>query len=102
MEDQLYIFSKGVPPYFLPSSATYRVTRLLINLYVNFARDGEPSSSVLNLPDWPQFDEQSEQHMQLRYPDPELGDHLFDDRIQLWASVPVNEPWRQVVVSSCS
>jgi len=100
-DDQLYVFSDGSPPYFSNSSATYNVTRFLTNLLVNFARDGEPSSTVLDMPDWPAFDEQSQQHMHLRYEDPKLGDHLFDERIQFWRTVALNDAWKQVVVYSC-
>jgi len=95
-EDRLYLFNNdlsAIPPR---DSPAYTMIRFMVDLWTNFARTGLPTSQVLNLPNWPAYNEQTQRHMNLNL-EPSLGERLFEKRIQFWQSLPINEPWRHPV-----
>ena len=85
-----------------PGSPAYTMIRFMVNLWVNFARTGRPSSDVLAMPEWPIFAEESQRHMRLNS-EPALGNRLFEERVNFWKTLRINEQWRHLLNrTSCS
>jgi len=94
--DILYLFNNAktaMPPADSPANS---MVRFMVGLWTSFARTGRPSSQVFDTPDWPIFTEQSQQHMNLNS-QPTVGERLYEERVQFWRSLPVNEPWKHAV-----
>ncbi|KAF0291506.1 Esterase FE4 [Amphibalanus amphitrite] len=96
-DDLRYLFSTDSLPRERPGSPGYAIIRFMVNLWTNFARTGRPSSDVLPMPDWPIFTEHSQRHMRLNS-QPALGERLFEERVNFWQTVAVNEQWRHPVI----
>jgi len=96
VDDLLYLFNDDIQPIPPADSPTYTMIRFMVSLWTSFARTGRPSSTVLPMPDWPIFNERSQRHMRLNS-QPTVGERLFEERVQFWQSMPINEPWRHAV-----
>ncbi|KAF0291505.1 Esterase FE4 [Amphibalanus amphitrite] len=84
-----------------PGSPGYAMTRFMVNLWTNFARTGQPRSDILLLPDWPIYTEQYQRHMRLNS-QPALGERLFEERVNFWQTVAINEQWRHLPVKTAN
>ena len=91
--DVAYYFSSDSRPRQRPGSPTYTMIRFVVNMWVNFARTGRPFSNVLRMPEWPIFTEKRQRHMRLNS-EPTLGARLFENRLNFWQTVRINEQWR--------
>ena len=92
-DDLRYLFSSDSLPRERPGTPAYTMIRFMVNLWTNFARTGRPSSDVLVMPDWPILTEQSQRYMRLNS-QPALGERLFEERVNFWKTVRINEQWR--------
>ncbi|XP_043247663.1 carboxylesterase 1E-like [Amphibalanus amphitrite] len=99
-EELLYIFGTNKRPLAEPGTPEHTMIRFMTTLWTSFARTGRPSSDVLPMPDWPIFTEDSQRHMRLNS-QPEIGERLFEERVNFWQTVPINEPWRHAVQTEC-
>ena len=100
-EDLLYLFKTDDHPLAQPGTPAHTMVRFMVSLWTSFARTGRPSSDVLEMPEWPAFTEQSQQHMRLNSR-PTLGERLFEKRANFWKEmVAINEPWRHPLQTSC-
>ena len=98
-DDLRYLFSTDNLPRERPGSPGYAMIRFMVNLWVNFARTGHPKSDILLMPEWPIFTEQHQRHMRLNS-QPAVGERLFEERVNFWKTVAVNEAWRHPVVKT--
>ncbi|KAF0310376.1 Venom carboxylesterase-6 [Amphibalanus amphitrite] len=99
-DDVLYLFSNDKLPLVQRGSPTHTMVRFMVNVWTTFARTGRPGSDVLPMPDWPVFTELHQRHMRLNTA-PSVGERLFQERIDFWKTVPINEPWRHPVETTC-
>ncbi|XP_043212859.1 juvenile hormone esterase-like [Amphibalanus amphitrite] len=95
-DDILYLFSNDKLPPARRGTPTHTMVRFMVNVWTMFARTGRPGSDVLPMPDWPVFTELHQRHMRLNTA-PSVGERLFQERIDFWKTVPINEPWRHPV-----
>ncbi|KAF0310373.1 Liver carboxylesterase [Amphibalanus amphitrite] len=95
-DDILYLFSNDKLPLVQRGTPTHTMVRFMVNVWTTFARTGRPGSDVLPMPDWPVFTELHQRHMRLNAA-PSVGERLFQERIDFWKTVPINEPWRHPV-----
>ncbi|XP_043229758.1 pyrethroid hydrolase Ces2a-like [Amphibalanus amphitrite] len=100
-DDLRYLFSTDNLPRERPGSPGYAMTRFMVNLWTNFARTGQPRSDILLLPDWPIYTEQYQRHMRLNS-QPALGERLFEERVNFWQTVAINEQWRHLPVKTAN
>ncbi|XP_043214195.1 venom carboxylesterase-6-like [Amphibalanus amphitrite] len=99
-DELLYVFSQAELPLTKPGTPNYNMTRSMVSLWTSFARTGKPSSESSAAPDWPIFTEQSQRHMKLDS-NLTIGERLFEDRVEFWQTIAVNEPWRHPVKPPC-
>ncbi|KAF0293739.1 Liver carboxylesterase [Amphibalanus amphitrite] len=99
-DDLRYLFNVVGQPLEAPGSPAHTIIRFMVTLWTTFARTGRPSSDVLPMPEWPAFTEQNQLHMRLNSA-PALGERLFEERVNFWQTVQVNEPWRHPVLKDC-
>ncbi|XP_043191014.1 juvenile hormone esterase-like [Amphibalanus amphitrite] len=94
--DTLYLFTRANRDREQPGTPAYFMVRFMVNLWTNFARTGRPSSDVLPTPDWPIYTEKYQRHMRLNS-HPALGERLFEERVNFWQTVRINEQWRHLL-----
>ena len=99
-DDLMYLFSQRELPLEKPGTPNHNMICNMVGLWTSFARTGRPSFLPHDTPDWPILTEQSQRHMRLDSV-LSLGERLFEDRINFWKTVAINEPWRQPVVTGC-
>ena len=99
-DDILYLFNNDKLPLAASDSPTYTMIRFMVSLWTSFARTGRPSSAVLEMPDWPVFTEHHQRHMRLNSA-PSVGERLFQERVDFWQTVRINESWRHGEEADC-
>ncbi|XP_043212851.1 juvenile hormone esterase-like [Amphibalanus amphitrite] len=99
-DDIPYLFSNDKLPLVQRGSPTHTMVRFMVNVWTTFARTGRPGSDLLPMPDWPVFTELHQRHMRLNTA-PSVGERLFQERVDFWKTVPINEPWRHPVDTTC-
>ena len=92
-DELAYMFNREGQPLQQPGSAAHTMIRFFVTLWTSFARTGRPSSRVLPTPDWPIYSDQVRAHMRLNS-EPTVDTRLFEDWVDFWQTVRINEPWR--------
>ena len=99
-DDLMYLFSWRELPLEVAGTPNHNMIRNMVSLWTSFARTGRPSTLSTNTPDWPILTEQSQRHMRLDLA-LRLGERLFEERVNFWLSIAINELWRHPVEADC-
>ncbi|XP_037071060.1 cocaine esterase-like [Pollicipes pollicipes] len=90
-KDELrYLFTGSSFP---ESEQDRRFARALTNVWATFVKTGRPGTTLLAMPEWPPYAEQTDVHMRLSE-EPSLGTAAFGERLQFWQGLPIAEGWR--------
>lgn len=100
-DELMYLFNWRGRPLEKAGSPNHDMIRTMVSLWTSFARTGRPVADSQGAPDWPIVQKPSEQHMRL---DSSLtvGERLFEDRVDFWQTLAINEPWRHPVRKTCN
>ncbi|XP_037078667.1 venom carboxylesterase-6-like [Pollicipes pollicipes] len=93
-DDLLYLFKPEFVAPITPDSDEYKIIRLMVSLWTNFARRGYPSTDVVPMPSWPVYTASRQEHMRLNLA-PSVGRAAFSVRMQFWQQLDIQENWRQ-------